>query len=119
MAVNKEVYSNVRYLVAGSVMTVRDQKWFSIDDIDARAYLEPSLEHEVESLEAMNIAESRYSPVEGKKYRITDEYFGDFKKARGYFNTAYEGNLRHANEEFGEQDLEELRGELKILDLLS
>ena len=119
MAVQEDAYSTERYLAAGSVMTVRDQQWLTIEDIDKRAYLDSSLEPEVNSLDSMDILESHHSAIEGKKHRLNDPYFGDFKKARGYFNAVYGGNLRVVVEEFDEKDLEKLEEELEILDLLS
>lgn len=119
MAVQEEVYSLERYLVAGSVMTVWDQQWFSLDDIDARAHLASSLKPEVESLEAMDMLETYYSPVEGDKYRLKDEYYPEFKRAEGYFNAAYGGNLRQAVHRFDEQDRRNLSEEIDIIELLT
>lgn len=119
MAVNSNAYSTARYLIAGSVMTVRDQTWFTLDDIDARAYLSNSLEPEVESLEAMDVCQKKFSPVEGRKYRLEDKYFPEFSKARGYFNVEYNGNLKVVNQELDENDLEILKKEIDVIELLS
>lgn len=119
MAIQEDAYSTERYLAAGSVMTVRDLRWFTVDDVDERASLDSSLEPEINSLDSMDVLESHYSAIEGKKHRLKDPYFADFKKAKGYFNVVYGGNLRTAVEKFDEQDIEKLEEELEVFDLLS
>lgn len=120
MAIKRDAYSPERYLAAGSVMIARDQIWFTVNDIDKRADLYSSLKPEIESLDAMDILESHYSAIGGgKKHKLEDQYFGDFKRAREYFNVTYGGDLRSAVQKFDEQDLEELEEELEVLDILS
>jgi hypothetical protein len=119
VAAHQDVYTEARYLIAGSVMSMRNQKWFSVDDIDARASIHPSLEPELESLNAMDVCETHFSAVGGEKYRLDDGYFGDFRKVGGYFNVVYDGNFRKINREFGEEDLEELKKDVDVVDILS
>ena len=119
MAVPEEAYTEARYLIAGSVMTVMDQEWFTVDDVDSRACIYPSLQPEIESLEKMDICEKHFSAVDGKKYRLESKYFPDFRKINGYFNVEYGGNLRQAEKQFDEEDLSELKKEVDVIKLLS